>query len=113
MLLVSDDMNLLDEDSERLFRMVAGIGMEVDATSRNEPPLVRSLMHNTAIHNLAAQGRYDVFQLLLNIGEIRRDVSTASMSAAGGRAKLIGPDGESETPERIELPPHSGRIIRC
>jgi hypothetical protein len=40
-------------------------------------------------------------------------VPAAVISSAGGRAKLIGPDGESETPEKIELSPHSGRIIRC
>jgi alpha-galactosidase len=113
MLLFSDDVNLLDEDSERLFRMVAGIGMEVDNASGKEPPLAGSLMRDAAIHTLVAQGRQRVFHLLLNAGEIPQDVSTPAMSTAGGHAKLIGPDGENVAPEKIELPAHSCRIIHC
>jgi hypothetical protein len=30
-----------------------------------------------------------------------------------GSAELIGPDGEIQAPAKVELPAHSGRIIRC
>jgi alpha-galactosidase len=113
MLLLSDDMNLLGEDSAGLFRMVTGIGMEVDNTSGNEPLLARTLMHDTAMPILVAQGRQRISYLLLNTGEIPKDVSLAAMLSAVGRAQLIGPDGESDAPAKIELPAHSGRIIRC
>src|SRR6266851_1983435 len=113
MLLFSDDMNLLDEDSGRLFRIVADVGMEVDNASDNEPPLAGSLMHDTAIHTLVAQAHQGVFYLLLNTGDMPQVVPTPAMPSAGGRATLIGPDGESDAPENIELPAHSGRIIRC
>ena len=113
MLLFSDDMNLVDEHAQRLFRMAAGIGMEVDQASANGPPLAGSLMRDTAIHTLLARGQQGEFHLLLNAGEIPQEVSTASMRTAGGLAKLIGPDGESDAREKIELPAHSGRIVRC
>jgi alpha-galactosidase len=113
MLFLSDDMNLLGEDSARLFRMVTGIGMEMDNTSGNEPPLARTLMLDTAMPILVAQGSQGVSYLLLNTGEIPKDVSLAAMLSAVGRAQLIGPDGESDAPAKIELPAHSGRIIRC
>lgn len=112
MLLLSDDMNLLDEDSTRLFRMAAAIGMEVDGASGNEPPLAGTLMHDTAMPTLVAQGRQGVSYLLLNTGEIPKEVSLAVMLSAVERAQLIGPNGESDAPAKIELPAHSGRIIR-
>jgi ankyrin repeat protein len=112
MLLFSDDMNLVDEYGQRSFHMAAGIGMEVDQVSGNEPPLARSLMHDTAIHTLVAHGRQGEFHLLLNAGEIPQEVSTGAIPTAGGVAKLIDPDGEREAREKIELPAHSGRIVR-
>jgi alpha-galactosidase len=112
MLLFSDDMNLVDEHGQRSFHMTAGIGMEVDQASGNEPPLAGSLMHDTAVHTLVAHGRQGEFHLLLNVGEIPQEVSTGAIPTAGGVAKLIDPNGESEAPEKIELPAHSGRIVR-
>ncbi|MBV8450990.1 MAG: alpha-galactosidase [Deltaproteobacteria bacterium] len=113
MLLFSDDMNLLGQDNAKLLRMVAGVGMEVDNASGREPPLAGSLMHDTAMLTLVAQGRHGVLYLLLNTAEIPKEVSLAAILPAFGRAQLIGPDGESDAPVTIELPAHSGRIIRC
>ncbi|MBV8359425.1 MAG: hypothetical protein JO189_16030, partial [Deltaproteobacteria bacterium] len=113
MLLFSDDMSLLDEDSAKLFRMVAGIGMEVDSASGNEPPCASNLMHHTAVPILVARGLQRVLYLLLNTSETPKDVSPATTLPAGGHAQLIGPDGESDAPAKIELPAHSGRIISC
>ena len=111
MLLLSDDINLLDEESRRLFRMVADMGMEVDYASEREAPLAKSLMYDGAVHTVVAQGRQGTFYLFLNTGEMPQDVSTSEMRTTAGRAKLIGPDGESEAPAKIDLPPHSARII--
>jgi alpha-galactosidase len=113
MLLFSDHMNLLDLDSEKLFSIVAGIGREVDRASDNEPPIAKDLMRERAMQRLVANGPRSVFHLVLNIGEIPQRVSTAPMPTPGGRATLVGPDGESEAPETIELPAHSSCIIRC
>lgn len=113
MLLFSDDMSLLDSDSEKLLALVAEIGMDVDHASGHEPPIAKDLMHDRAIQTLVGQGPRSVFHLLLNIGEIPQDVSTPAMLTLGGSAKLIGPHGESEASETIELPAHCGRIIRC
>jgi alpha-galactosidase len=112
MLLFSDDMKLLDADSAKLFRLVAGIGVEVDSASGNQPPQARSLMDDTAIHILAAQGRESILYLLLNTGERLEKVALATLSASGD-ARLIGPEGESGAPAVIELPAHACRIIRC
>jgi alpha-galactosidase len=111
MLLFSDDMKLLDEHSARLFRMVAGIGMEVNDASDNQPPLAYSLMDDRTMPTLVAQGRESILHLLLNTGEIPKSVSLAAIFT-GGSARLIGPEGESEAPATIELASHSGRIIR-
>jgi len=113
MLLFSDDMNLLDSDSKKLFSLVAGIGREVDDASRNVPPIAKDLMHGQAIQTLIGEGPGNVFHLSLNFGELQQDVSAPAMATRVGCAKLIGPDGESDAPEKIELPAHSGRIIRC
>jgi alpha-galactosidase len=112
MLLFSDDMNLLESDSHKLFRMVADIGIEVDSASEKEPPIGRTLMNGGPIQILAASGLQDRLYLLLNTGEIAQHVLLAALVSPGERARLIGPDGESEAPDEIELPPHSGRIIR-
>jgi alpha-galactosidase len=112
MLLFSDDIELLDEDSARLFRMVASIGMEVDHASANEPPLANSLMDDRAMPTLVAQGRQSILYLLLNAGEMPKNVPLAAIFT-GGPTRLIGPDGESDAPAIIELPAHCGRIIRC
>jgi alpha-galactosidase len=112
MLLLSDDMNLLDHGSERLFRMVADIAMDVDSAAANEPLIARSLMRSGSIHSLVAQGRRSVYHLLLNMSATPQEVSRPAMPAQAVGAKLLGPDGECEVPETIELPAHSARIIR-
>ena len=113
MLLISDDMNLLDADSHKLFRMVEDIGREVDNASQAEPPTARTLMRAGPIQMLAAQGQHGLLYLLLNIGETSQRVSLAGLVSAAERARLLNPDGENAAPQILELPPHSGRIIRC
>ena len=110
MLLISDDMNLLDTDCEKLFRMVAAIGMDVDNAAAEEPPIASNLMHKTGV--LVARGGQSVFHLLLNTGETPQTFSIAGLLPAAGGAQLIGPDGATAAAEKIELPPHSARIIR-
>jgi alpha-galactosidase len=112
MLLISDDMNLLDRDGRKLFRMVADLGREVDKASRSDPPIARTLMQDGPTQTLVARGHNGLLYLFLNSGERARHVSLADLIGAGQHARLIHPDGESEAPEIIELPPHSGRIIR-
>jgi alpha-galactosidase len=113
MLLVSDDVSLLDAESERLHALAAGIGLDVDRTSGHEPPIAKDLMCSEPMQTLVSGGAGSIFYLLLNLGEITQHISTPAKPNAGRRATLIGPDGEIEAPEKITLPPHSGRIIRC
>ncbi|MBV8771411.1 MAG: alpha-galactosidase [Deltaproteobacteria bacterium] len=110
---ISDDLNLLDGDSYKLFRMVADVGKEVDNKSGSEPPMARSMMHHDQVQILVAPGHQGLLYLLLNSGETAQSLLLAGLVSAGQHARLIHPQGESEAPETIELPPHSGRIIRC
>jgi len=84
----------------------------VDRASDNEPPIAKDLMRERAMQRLVAKGPRSVFHLVLNMGELAAQVSTAPMPTPRGLATLIGPDDEREAPETIELPPHSGCIIR-
>jgi alpha-galactosidase len=113
MLLVSDDLNLLDADSENVLEMAARIGMDVDSASNRQPPIARSLMRNTTVQTLVSQGSTGVFELLVNTGETLQTVSTAELLSASRHAEVVGPESATELTGTIELPPHSARIIRC
>jgi alpha-galactosidase len=112
MLLVSDDMNLLDSESERLFRTAVEIGTDVDSSSAAQPPLATNLMQNTAIKSLTARTSSGALLLLLNMSDSPQIVSTPTVLPIDARARLGGPAGESDAPDQIMLPAHSGRILR-
>ena len=86
MLLISDDMRLLDDQSSRLFREVARIGAEVDNVAKIEPPTVADLMSDSPVKTLSN----GTLSLLLNMSDEPQRVGT----------------------EPIDLAPHSARIIR-
>ena len=86
MLLISDDMNLLETESARLFQEVARIGAEVDATSKVQPPMMADLMTESPIKTLSV----GTLNLHLNMDDKPR------------RAEA----------HAIDLTPHSARIIR-
>ena len=85
----------------------------MDRTSGHEPSIAKDLMRSEPMQTLVSGGAGSIFYLLLNLGEITQHISTPAKPNVGRRATLIGPDGEIEAPEKITLPPHSGRIIRC
>jgi alpha-galactosidase len=99
MLLISDDMTLLDEDSAKLFQTVARIGAEVDLASKDEPPLSPDLMTRSPLRILSTRTRDGSLHLILNMSGSPQRI---------GIAELI-PDARDEN---IELPSHSARIIR-
>ncbi len=113
MLLFSDDLNLLDTESGKVFRMVAQLGTEVDNAASKEPPIATGLMQYEAIRIVMAHGSDCVLYLLLNTSDIAQAISLATLLPDRGRAALIGPGGETAVPEKLELPAHSSRIIRC
>jgi alpha-galactosidase len=112
MLILSDDVNLIDEESKRLFHVVAKIGMEADGAYIDEAPVARNLMGNPASQTLVVHHQTDILCLLLNTGDSPQEVSLAELSFTGWGTRLVAPGGELAAPETIELPAHSGRIIR-
>ena len=86
MLLISDEMRLLDEESGRLYREVARIGEEIDQASKLVPPMVEDLMNGSPVKTLSS----GMLNLFLNMSDVPQPVGT----------------------KPVNLAPHSGRIIR-
>jgi alpha-galactosidase len=112
MLLVSDDMGLLTEESARLFRAVAGIGAEVDHACLDQPPAAATLMDNGDLKILSARTRDGFFYLLANMSDHVRTIRLADVLPAYASASLIELQSGASAGERLELQPHSARIIR-
>jgi alpha-galactosidase len=112
MLLISDDMRLLSEEDATLFRAAATIGAEVDAASTDEPPIARTLMEGSTLRIVSTRTRNGTLHLLINMSDRAQDVRLEEIAKRDGRTSIVGLAGETDAPERIELPPHSARIIR-
>lgn len=112
MLLISDDMSLLSQESARLFRAVAGIGTEVDRACLDEPPDAKSLMDGGELKIVSARTRNGALYLLLNMSDQARNARLAEVLPAYAAASVIELEGEIDAGERLRLPPHSARIIR-
>jgi alpha-galactosidase len=89
MLLISDDMNLLDGESAKLFQALARIGLEVDASSSAQPPLVADLMSDSPITTLSAATAAGELQLILNMSDVTRRVETHSLELAPHSAHIV------------------------
>jgi alpha-galactosidase len=111
MLLVSDDVSLLDAESQRLYALATDIGIDVDRASGHEPPIAEDLMRSAPIQVLVSQGAGSTFYLLLNLGETTEHIATPAKPDGERCAKLITPEGEIDAPETMTLPPHSGRVV--
>lgn len=85
MLLISDDMRLLDDESSRLYRKVAHIGAEIDKRSRLDPPLVEDLLSDSPLKILCDGTR----KLLLNMSDTSQRVETEALELAPHAARLI------------------------
>jgi alpha-galactosidase len=112
MLLISDDMRLLSEEDAALFRAAARIGAEVDAASMDEPPIARALMEGSTLRIVSTRTGKGALHLLINMSDRAQDVRLVEVVGPDGHASIVEPAGEADAPERIELPPHSARIIR-
>lgn len=106
MLLISDDISLLAEESARLFRAVAEVGAEVDRASVDEPPAAATLMDRGELKILSARTRDGSLHLLANMSDHARSIRLAEVQP------VIELQGETDAGEHLELPPHSARIIR-
>ncbi len=85
MLLISDDMNLLDEHSAQLFQEVARIGAEVDAASKIAPPLLTDLMSESPVRTISS-GTLD---LHLNMDAQPRKVGTGALDLPSHSARIV------------------------
>jgi alpha-galactosidase len=112
MLLVSDDMGLLSQESAGLFRAVAAIGAEVDGACLDEPPDAANLMDGGGLKILSTRMRDGKLHLVLNMSDQARDVCLAEVLPAYASASLIALEGEPDAGERLGLAPHSARIVR-
>ena len=112
MLLVSDDMSALDDESAALFRMVAGIGAAVDAAAISEPPIATTLMQASALRVLSIRMPDGALHLLLNMSDKTQDVSLPGVLGLYGNASIIGVECELEAQESIAIPPHGARLVR-
>ena len=112
MLLISDDMRLLSEEDAILFRAAARIGAEVDAASTDEPPIARTLMEGSTLKIVSTRTGNGALHLLINMSDRAQNVRLQEVVERDGRAWIVELAGEADAPERIELPPHSVRIIR-
>jgi len=112
MLLISDDITLLSEESAKLFRRVAEIGAQVDAACAQEPVIAATLMQSSAVRILSASTTSGVLHLLLNMSDHEQEVRLADFLTGGARAATIAVTGETEAEGQIRLPAHSARIIR-
>jgi hypothetical protein len=110
MLLISDDMRLLSEEEATLFRAVATIGAEVAST--DEPLIARTLMEDSTLKIVSTRTRNGALHLLINMSDCAQDARLAEVVERDRRASIVELAGEADAPERIELPPHSARIIR-
>jgi alpha-galactosidase len=112
MLLISDDMSLLTEESARLFRAAARIGAEVDRACLDEVPAAPTLMDSSELRILSVRTSDGFFYLLVNMSDHVRIIRLSDVLPAHTSATLIDLQGEARAGERLELPPHSARIIR-
>jgi len=85
MLLISDDMRLLDEESARLFQEVTRIGAEVDAASKLEPPLVADLMSDTTTRILSTSTGRGALRLIVNMSDSPQRVDALDLASHSAR----------------------------
>lgn len=110
MLLISDDMSLLSEESAKLLQAVARVGAEVDAAAgAGEPPIAEDLLSAAPVRILSTRTARGAVHLVLNMGDSSESVRTADLTQ-GAPASIVELSGEIAAPETIELPPHSAAL---
>ncbi|MGH7924233.1 MAG: hypothetical protein ACREQH_06550 [Candidatus Binatus sp.] len=116
MLLISDDMSLLDAEAGKLFWTVAQIAAEIDSNTSREPVLALDLMATGDIRGMISESADGggTIAMILNRGDAPARVHTSDLKLGTGAiiALDLALDEKIEIFDRIELPPHSARILR-
>jgi hypothetical protein len=115
MLLISDDMSLLDAEAGTLFRAVAQIAAEIDSNSMHEPVLAFDLMSTSDVRGLITEtAGGGAIAMILNRGDLPARVQMSDLKMGAGQivALDLAFDERIEVFDRLDLPPHSARILR-
>jgi alpha-galactosidase len=114
MLLISDDMSLLDAEAGKLFRAVSQIAEEIDSNSVREPVLALDLMTTGDVRGLITETDVGAIAMILNRGDTPARVQTSDLKFGAREivALDLAVDEKIEIFDKIDLPPHSARILR-
>jgi alpha-galactosidase len=112
MLLISDDVSLLTEESSKLFCKVEAIGTEIDHHCLDEPPTTVNLMDGGELKIMFSRTRDGFLFVMANVGDQARSVQLADVLPAYASAAIVDVQGETSLDRQLELPPHSTRLIR-
>jgi alpha-galactosidase len=115
MLLISDDMSLLDSEAGKLFRAVTKIAEEIDSNAAREPVLALDLMTTGDVRGVISESADgSAIAMILNRGDSPARVQTSDLKLDTGEivALDLAFDEKIEIFDRIDLPPHSARIMR-
>jgi len=114
MLLISDDMALLDAESGKFFREAAQIAEKIDSYAVREPILALDLMTTGDVRGMITQTEVGAIAILLNRGDSPARVQVPDLKLPAGEitALDLAHDERSEIFDKIDLPPHSARILR-
>ena len=114
MLLISDDMALLDAESGKFFREAAQIAEKIDSYAVREPILALDLMTTGDVRGMITQTKVGAIAILLNRGDSPARVQVPDLKLPAGEitALDLASDERSEIFDKIDLPPHSARILR-
>ena len=69
-------------------------------------------MEGSTLRIVSTRTRNGTLHLLINMSDRAQDVRLEEIAKRDGHTSIVGLAGETDAPERIELPPHSARIIR-
>ncbi len=114
MLLISDDMSLLDAEAGKLFRAAAQIAEEIDSTSVREPVLAIDLMTTRDVRGMITETGDGAIAMIVNRGDAPTGVQTSELKPDAREivALDLAVDEKIEIFDKIDLPPHSARILR-
>jgi len=114
MLLISDDMALLGKEEGPLFRTVAKLSVDLDSNAARDPILPLDLMASGDVRGVVNETPDSTIAMLLNRGDQPARVQTSDLNLGDGETVVfdLATASNSAVFDKIDLAPHSARIIR-